>query len=121
MTNPNEPIEPMEPRPGPPSTPLGYRSGIDERASRPRVPILLQGFLGFLISGSVICGAGLLGALVGNSSGIGLLMVLIACCVLGAFAYAIHEDDFKRGWMLGIVIGIGLVGLLDGACFMMTR
>jgi hypothetical protein len=124
MTNPNEPIDPnapVEPRPEPPPTPLGYRSGIDERASRPRVPVMLQGFCGFLISGSVICGAGLIGAVVSNSSWIGLLMVLLACGVMGVIAYAMREDDFKRGWAVGIVVGIGLVGLLDGACFIMVR
>lgn len=98
--------------------PLPYRSVVDERRER-GLPIGVQAFLSFIATGVIICGGGLFAAIVTNSSSGGLAVVILACIGLaGAAAYIHTKAHVKyRGWAIGIWLGIGIVGLLDGICF----
>src|SRR5262249_13638969 len=100
---------------------LGYRSGIDERKVTPRVPIVLQFFLAFFASGATIVAAGLFGAIAGRGAWIGLLLVVLACGLLAVIANIMRDDHLKRGWVIGIVVGIGVAGMLAGTCFLMVK
>jgi len=110
------------PEPSSPPQQLEYRSGIDERRNRPRMPILVQAILGTLISFTCI-GLVLVISLIqtdGGRENIVTLLLLVVAAVGFAIALAVSlkKNAKTRGWSLGIWVGIALIVLYLGLCFL---
>jgi hypothetical protein len=105
-----------QPPGGSPPPQLQYRSGIDERISRPRVPIGVQAILGTLISSFAIALAMAL-ALSSGSTGFAIVLFFVTGFAFAGLAIFLKSDPKTRGWAIGIWIGIALTGLLEGICF----
>jgi hypothetical protein len=96
---------------------LPYRSGIDDRndpTGALKTPDVILAFFG---AGAAIFAAGFFAAISSDVKRGGLIGVLSACLGLGGLAFGIRQNLRYRSWLLGIVIAIGVVGLLDGLCF----
>jgi hypothetical protein len=115
---PSEPQQQSQSSPSPTAM-LDYRSGIDERRAQPRVPVPLQATISFFGSAGIIAGGGFISAAAFSSVLAGLAAVVLVSVFLGLFARHLRDrdDDLYRGWAVGIWLGIGIVGLLDGLCF----
>ena len=102
-----------------PAPMLGYRSGIDESRDRPPVPVPLQAVLSFFGSAAAIFASGYVAIFASGSLMGGFGGVVIVSVVLGLIARHLGKraDENQRGWPIGIWLGIGIVGLLDGLCF----
>jgi hypothetical protein len=98
---------------------LGYRSGIEEREAKPRIPVPLQATISFFITAVIIFGGGVFGVMGFNSvwGGIGGFGLAMAATVSVAYQLTRKDDDDQRGWPIGMWLAIGIVGLLDGLCF----
>ena len=97
---------------------LQYRSGIDERFSRPRVPILVQAIVGALLTSFALAISVVLAFLADGGTAIAIMVLVAAITFFAAVAHVLKADSKTRGWTIGIWIGIALTGLLEGLCFL---
>ena len=110
MSEPQPPGESQPPQ-------LQYRSGIDERHTRPRVPLIAQAIIAAITSCASIALAVLLGILSTGGFALPVMLAILAVVFFAIVAIALKQDPKTRGWAIGIWIGIALAGLLEGICF----
>ena len=103
--------------------PLDYRNPADEADER---RIVTQAVAGALLSCLALLGAVFVGilAMVARSTEYDPISWLILIGVVGGTLVGLVAASVRmlrlprqRGWSIGIWIGIGLAGLVEGACF----
>ena len=97
---------------------LQYRSDIDERHTRPRVPIIAQAIIAAITSCASIALGVLLGILSTGAFALPVMLAILAAVFFAIVAIALKQDPKTRGWAIGIWIGLALAGLLEGICFL---
>jgi hypothetical protein len=89
---------------------------MDERKARVGLPMPVQITLGFFtsVAGIGICGT--MGACAGERA-LAIIFLIVGAVSLGAAAFGLRGDERTRGWVIGLCLGIGIAGLLEGICF----
>jgi hypothetical protein len=116
----NEAKDPSRDLPEQPGRELPYRSGIDDRREQPWIPIAGQVGVGsFLTCAGLFVIQILIVAMTASAGGTVLIVGLSIICLCLA-ATRVHQIEKDRGWALGIWIGVGLVALANGICFVLA-
>jgi hypothetical protein len=83
--------------------------------------MVVQAIFGCAITCGTLMGSAFALILFGYANMGGVVLVLIGCAILLAMAIGIalraRRNPRRRGWAMGIWIGIGLACLLEGLCF----
>lgn len=95
---------------------LGYRSGLDDRPALSPVMFGLQLVTGFIASSALVALSALGVVIAGNTWG-GLLALGGIIAALAVINYRARRSAKAAGWVVGVWLGIGIVGLIEGICF----
>ena len=102
--------------------PLEYASPQSDRLSAGRM--VLQAVIGCTLTCGLLVGAVFFGLLFGitgsGSTTYATIAIIAGVALLAGFvtlAIRARRDPNRRGWAMGIWIGIGLAALLEGICF----
>jgi zinc transporter ZupT len=111
-----------EPAEQSPSPPLEYASPREPELRAGRMA--LQAIVGCSLTCGLLMGGVFFGLLFafasGGSTPYAILAIAIGAMLLGAviaLGVQAHRNPKRRGWAMGIWIGIGLAALLEGLCF----
>jgi len=111
---------PNLPRPTP--VPLEYRPPRDDP---PPVRIVTHAIVGSILTAMVLV-AGVVGTIllcVATNSGVASIPVcLLALALYIWLSITLYRNPRRRGWAIGLWIGLGVAALIEGACFVsLTR
>jgi hypothetical protein len=85
--------------------------------------MVIQAIVGCALTCGLLMGAVLFGVLfvaTSGSEGVAALAILLGVVLLGSTVtldVGTGRNPMRRGWAMGIWIGIGLAALLEGLCF----